>query len=60
MRTPRATETNYAVSSDGQRFLMVQDANQDLVSTRIVVVLNFVEELKRAKPSLAVALARDP
>ncbi len=57
---PGATETNYAVSNDGQRFLMVQDANQDLISTRIVVVLNFVEELKRAKTTLAVAFARDP
>jgi hypothetical protein len=44
---PGATETNYAVSDDGQRFLMVEDADQEVISTRIVVVLNFVEELKQ-------------
>jgi hypothetical protein len=40
------TETNYAVSVDGQRFLMVKDADQDVTSTRIVVVLNFLEMLR--------------
>jgi dipeptidyl aminopeptidase/acylaminoacyl peptidase len=52
---PGTTETNYAVSGDGQRFLMVQDANQDMISTRIVVVLNFLEELKAGKATLAAA-----
>jgi hypothetical protein len=42
-----AAEANYDVSGDGQRFLMIKDLNQDAVSTRIVVVLNFGEELKR-------------
>lgn len=41
------TESNYDVTSDGQRFLMVKDVAQDSASTRIVVVLNFAEELKR-------------
>ena len=44
---PGTTEANYDVTGDGQRFLMVQDQNQDAISTRIVVVLNFAEELKR-------------
>ncbi|RPI21018.1 MAG: serine/threonine-protein kinase, partial [Acidobacteria bacterium] len=44
---PGATEANYDVTSDGQRFLMVRDLDQDAVSTRIVVVVNFAEELKR-------------
>ena len=44
---PGATSANYDVTSDGQRFLMVKDLDQDAVSTRIVVVLNFAEELKR-------------
>jgi hypothetical protein len=43
---PGATSANYDVTSDGQRFLMVQDLDQDAVSTRIVVVVNFAEELK--------------
>ena len=41
------TEANYDVTSDGQRFLMIKDADEDAVSTRIVVVLNLAEELKR-------------
>jgi serine/threonine-protein kinase len=44
---PGTTEANYDVSSDGQRFLMVKDLAQDNVSRRIVVVVNFAEELKR-------------
>jgi Tol biopolymer transport system component len=44
---PGTTEANYDVTGDGQRFLMVKDLDQDAVSTRIVVVLNFAEELKR-------------
>ena len=44
---PGTTEANYDVTSDGQRFLMIKDLDQDAVSTRIVVVLNFGEELKR-------------
>ncbi|MCX6636255.1 MAG: hypothetical protein NT090_14420 [Acidobacteria bacterium] len=44
---PGTTEANYDVSSDGQRFRMVKDLDQDAASTRIVVVLNFAEELKQ-------------
>ena len=44
---PGTTEANYDVTGDGQRFLMVKDLDQDAASTRIVVVLNFAEELKR-------------
>ncbi|MGH9254830.1 MAG: protein kinase domain-containing protein [Vicinamibacterales bacterium] len=44
---PGAASSNYDVTSDGQRFLMVRD-DDDVVATRIVVVLNWVEELKRA------------
>jgi Tol biopolymer transport system component len=45
--SPGATSANYDVTGGGQRFLMVKDLGQDAVSTRIVVVLNFAEELKR-------------
>ncbi len=41
------SEANYDVSGDGQRFLMVKDGSQDVVSTRIVVVVNFADEMKR-------------
>jgi len=44
---PGATSANYDVTSDGRRFLMINDLDQNAVSTRIVVVLNFAEELKR-------------
>jgi Tol biopolymer transport system component len=44
---PGLTEANYDVSGDGQRFLMVKDVDQDAISTRIVVVVNFADELKR-------------
>jgi hypothetical protein len=42
-----ATFTSYDVSLDGQRFLMIKDHDQNLNATKIVVVLNWVEELKR-------------
>jgi serine/threonine-protein kinase len=51
VRTP-ATATNYDVSPDGQRFLMLKPSDQALaVPTQINVVLNWFEELKRRAPS---------
>jgi Tol biopolymer transport system component len=44
---PGVTSFNYDVTPDGQRFLMVKDAHQDIASTKIEVVLNWTEELKR-------------
>ena len=41
------TTTSYDVSPDGQRFLMIRESDQKLYATKIVVVLNWVEELKR-------------
>jgi Tol biopolymer transport system component len=43
---PGTAEGNYDVSSDGKRFLMIKDVDEGAQSTRIVVVLNFAEELK--------------
>ena len=43
---PGTTEGNYDVSGDGRRFLMIKDLDEDAQSTRIIVVLNFAEELK--------------
>ena len=37
----------YAVSPDGQRFLMIKDNDRNMYATKIVVVVNWVEELKR-------------
>jgi len=44
---PGVSSANYDVSADGQRFLMVKDNDQDNGSTKIVVVLNWTEDLKR-------------
>ncbi len=41
------TTTSYDVSPDGQRFLMIRESDQRMYATQIVVVLNWVEELKR-------------
>ena len=53
---PGATSANYDVTGDGQHFLMVKDLDQDAVSTRIVVVLNFAEELKRLTAAAKVQM----
>jgi Tol biopolymer transport system component len=46
------TAPNYDVSSDGQRFLMVQSSEQaGAAPTQINVVLNWFEELKRRVPA---------
>jgi eukaryotic-like serine/threonine-protein kinase len=44
--------TNYDVSPDGQRFLMIKPSEQEqAASTQINVVLNWFEELKRRVPT---------
>jgi serine/threonine protein kinase/Tol biopolymer transport system component len=45
-----ATLPDYAVSADGQRFLMLKAADQTQGPTQINVVLNWTEELKRLVP----------
>jgi serine/threonine-protein kinase len=44
---------NYDVSADGQRFLMIKEAGRDLpdAPASIVVVQNWIEELKRLMPA---------
>ncbi|MGI8422717.1 MAG: protein kinase domain-containing protein [Chloroflexota bacterium] len=42
-----ATITSYDVSRDGQRFLMIKDNDQKMYATKVTVVVNWVEELKR-------------
>lgn len=41
------TFTSYDVSPDGQRFLMSKDNEQNAYATKIIVVVNWIEELKR-------------
>ena len=45
---PGVTSSNYDVASDGRRFLMVKDDDQDrTVSKQVVVVLGWAGELSR-------------
>jgi serine/threonine-protein kinase len=45
---PGATSSNYDVTADGKRFLMIKDDDQDrAISKQIVVVLGWAEELNR-------------
>jgi len=45
---PGATSSNYDVTADGKRFLMINDDDQDsATSKQIVVVLGWSEELNR-------------
>ena len=46
-----ATLSNYDVSPDGQRFLMLKPGEQTQAATQINVVLNWSEELKRRVPT---------
>jgi hypothetical protein len=41
----------YDVSRDGQRFLMVEESQEEQPPTQINVVLNWFEELKRLAPA---------
>jgi len=42
---PGASPASYDITPDGRRFLMVRDDDQ-VSATRIVVVLNWAEELR--------------
>jgi eukaryotic-like serine/threonine-protein kinase len=44
---PGPTSANYDVTADGQRFLMIQDKDQDAVARQLVVVTNWAASLKR-------------
>ena len=39
--------SNFDVSSDGKRFLMLKAADEDQDARQIVVIQNWLEELKR-------------
>jgi hypothetical protein len=57
---PGVSSSNYDVTADGQRFLMVRDEDQSAVSTKIVVVLNWVEQLKAIERARAQAASTPP
>lgn len=42
-----ATTTSYDVAPDGQRLLMIRDNDSKMFATKVVVVVNWAEELKR-------------
>ncbi len=44
---PGVASANYDVTADGERFVMIEDKDQDAVAKQINVVLNFGDELKR-------------
>ena len=48
---PGPGASNYDVTADGQRFLMIQEGDQDVPATQINVVLNWSEELNRLTQS---------
>ena len=43
---PGVSSSNYDITPDGQRFLMVRDEDLSVVGTRVVVILNWAEELR--------------
>jgi hypothetical protein len=51
---PGVASSNYDVTADGQRFLMVRD-DENVSSTKIVVVVNWIADLKRAAARAASA-----
>ena len=49
---PGATSSNYDVTADGKRFLMIKDDDQDsATSKQVVVVLGWADELTRMEKS---------
>jgi serine/threonine-protein kinase len=48
---PGPTSSNYDVTPDGRRFLMIKDSETDSYTNQVNVVINWGEELKRAAAS---------
>lgn len=49
------SRTSYDISPDGERFLMIKDADMQLYATKINVIVNWVEELKRTMVDAVVS-----
>jgi serine/threonine-protein kinase len=57
---PGVSSSNYDVTADGQRFLMVKEQSGSIDGTKVVVVLNWAEQLKelaRRTPTTQTAKA---
>jgi dipeptidyl aminopeptidase/acylaminoacyl peptidase len=54
---PGVSSSNYDVSADGQRFLMVRDDDASAYATKIVVALNWIEQVKAIERARAKAAA---
>jgi Tol biopolymer transport system component len=52
---PGVSSSNYDVTPDGQRFLMVRDEDRDVLGTRVVVVLNWANELRERQAEKTAA-----
>ena len=48
---PGPSSSNYDVTPDGQRFLMVRDDDSAVATSKVIVVLNWQEELKQRVPT---------
>lgn len=54
---PGVTASNYDVTADGRRFLMVRDEDAAIAEKKIVVVVNWAEEVKQIERSRGGAAA---
>lgn len=57
---PGVSSSNDDVSADGQRFLMVRDDDESVFATRVVVVLNWSEQLKAIERARAQTASQRP
>ena len=48
---PGVSSSNYDVTPDGQRFLMVKEQSGSIDGTKVVVVLNWADKLKGTPPA---------
>ena len=48
---PGVSSSNYDVTPDGQRFVMVKEQSGSIDGTKVVVVLNWADKLKAATPA---------
>jgi hypothetical protein len=58
---PGVSSSNHDVTADGQRFLMVQDEDRTAAGTKIVVAVNWADEvaaLSRGRSSAATPVSR--
>jgi hypothetical protein len=52
---PGAASANYDVTADGQRFVMIEDKDQDAVARQVNIILNFAELIRRTEEARETA-----